>query len=152
MLPFIFHLILNLYNAGVCTHTHTHTHTHCHLSLHVKNIMPKLSTLFFSTGSYFIRSIVSYSDFIMKDPEARNWKVFAQRRHQFRVSVMSSTSWRHNMEEDLTNCIIIEYRRQWAKVQDMVRYNIMNHILSMAVFSNNQPTSGREDLCCCCCC
>lgn len=25
------------------------------------------------------------------------------------------------MEGDLTNCIIIEYRRQWAKAQDMVQ-------------------------------
>lgn len=71
---------------------HAHTHTQSSEFTCKKNIMSKLSTLLFSTGSYFIWSIVSYSGFIMKDPEARNWKVFAQRRHQFRVSVVSSAS------------------------------------------------------------
>ena len=88
MLPFSFYLILNLYNAGA----HMHTHTLSSEFTCKKNIMPKLSTLLFYAGSYFVRSTVSYSDFIMKDCEARNWKGFAQRRHQFRVSVVSSTS------------------------------------------------------------
>lgn len=54
--------------------------------------MPKLSTLLFYTGSDFVWAIVPCSNFIMKDPEARNWKGFTLRKNQFRVSVVSLIS------------------------------------------------------------